>query len=99
METDMSMNSAAIMQKMDAIEWQIQVVRDEIARGWAKLATKGLSFEARQPIREHLLKNISTLHQLVAQSQSASKTADLRVHGLRINAAEEALGVRSDRVA
>ena len=81
---------------MDAIEWQIQVVRDEIDRCWVELASKGLSFEERKPIRERLQKNISTLHQLVAQSQPASKPVDLRVRSLGINAVAEALGIRSD---
>jgi hypothetical protein len=68
------------------MKMEIQIVRDEIARYWAELASKRLSIEERKPIRERLQQNISALRQL-KESRSASKPTNERVQRLGINAA------------
>lgn len=58
------------MTDQSTIDWKIALVREDIGRDWAELASKDLNFEQRKAIREHLQMNIASLRQLVEQSGS-----------------------------
>ena len=58
------------MTDQSTIDWKIALVREDIGRDWAELASKDLNFEQRKVIREHLQMNIASLRQLVEQSGS-----------------------------
>jgi len=58
------------MTDQSTIDWKIALVREDIGRDWAQLASKDLNFEQRKAIREHLQMNIASLRQLVEQSGS-----------------------------
>jgi hypothetical protein len=52
-----------------SIEWQIQMVREEISQDWIRLATKNLTRNQRKAVREHLEMSVAALRDLTRRSE------------------------------
>jgi hypothetical protein len=59
------------------LTWKINNVRESISLDWKHLATKNLTADRRNAIREHLSICNSTLRDLVERNRAASQKAKL----------------------
>jgi hypothetical protein len=59
------------------LTWKIDNVREAISLDWKHLATKNLTADQRNAIREHLNICNSTLRDLVERNRAASQKAKL----------------------
>jgi DNA-binding FadR family transcriptional regulator len=66
----------------ERINWEIDTVRRAISIDLARLASKKLTPEKREIIREHLAMNIDALRDLVKRKQSASPNLNLEADQL-----------------